>query len=401
MARLMRLLRPFAGSVGGPLGRLAAGGVTASLSRTSPALAALLVAIATTVALGIMIGSFRASVVAWLETTLQADVYVSAPGLAASRPEAALEPALVRAVGRTHGVAALSTYRSVELLTERGPLRVAALDPAPGRSALTYRLAAGSDATAWRAFERGDVLVSEPLAYRERLRVGDSIVLPTDRGPRSRRVAGIFYDYGPDRGVVLLHRATYDALYDDRTIGSLAVYATPDTDAAALVAALRVLAAAVGQAVNVRSNRALRDASLVVFDRTFVITTVLRALAFSVAFVGVLAALAALQLERAREFGVLRASGVTPAQVRTLVVAQTGFMGFAAGAFAVPVGTALAALMIFVINRRSFGWSLEMRFSPDVVWQALALAVAAAVLAGIVPAVRLARTPPAAALREE
>jgi putative ABC transport system permease protein len=145
----------------------------------------------------------------------------------------------------------------------------------------------------------------------------------------------------------------------------------------------------------------LKRASLAVFDRTFRITGVLRLLAGLVAFVGVLAALMALALERSRELAVLRANGMTPGQVGQLVTAQTGLMGLAAGLLSLPVGLALAAIMIFIVNRRSFGWSMGMQVPPETLLQALALALAAALLAGVYPAWRMARTSPAAALREE
>ena len=123
-----------------------------------------------------------------------------------------------------------------------------------------------------------------------------------------------------------------------------------------LVQSLQARAAG-GQSVLVRSNRTLRETSLAVFDRTFTITIVLRLLATLVAFVGVLSALMALQLERAREIAVLRASGVTGAQVLGLVSSQTGVMGLIAGLLAMPLGTVLALVLVLVINRRSFGWT--------------------------------------------
>ena len=151
----------------------------------------------------------------------------------------------------------------------------------------------------------------------------------------------------------------------------------------------------------IRSNRTLRRASLEVFDRTFAITGVLRGLAFAVAFIGVLSALMALQLERVRELGVLRANGMTPGQVWKLVTAQTGLMGATAGVLAVPAGLVLAVVMIRVVNRRSFGWTLQMDVGADVVLQAVGLAVVGALLAGIYPAWRMSRTSPAEALRSE
>jgi putative ABC transport system permease protein len=150
-----------------------------------------------------------------------------------------------------------------------------------------------------------------------------------------------------------------------------------------------------------QSNASLRSASLDIFDRTFAITAVLRVLAVIVAFIGVLTALMALQLERSRELAVLRANGMTPGQVWGYVTLQTSVMGLLAGLLALPLGYALAALLIHVINRRSFGWTLEMNLTPMGAASALFLALAAAVLAGLYPAWKMSRTNPALALRYE
>jgi putative ABC transport system permease protein len=138
-----------------------------------------------------------------------------------------------------------------------------------------------------------------------------------------------------------------------------------------------------------------------IFERTFTITEVLRWLAGLVAFFGILSALSALALERAHEAAVLRAIGFTPAQLRGLVLAQTGLLGLASGLVAIPVGVVLAALLVFVINERAFGWSMALQIQPGVLAGGLLLALAAALLAGILPAFRMSRAPLAAALREE
>ncbi len=192
----------------------------------------------------------------------------------------------------------------------------------------------------------------------------------------------------------------YQAAWDDRAISSLGLIAAPGVDVDALVQQLRELVGA-EQVINIRSNRALREASLEIFDRTFAITTVLQLLATIVAFVGILAALMALQLERARELGMLRANGLTPGQLWGVVISQTGLMGLTAGLLSIPVGVTLAAVLVFVINKRSFGWTMLFRLDGGLFAQALLVAVAAALLAGLYPAWRMSRTPPALALREE
>ena len=395
-----RLALPAAARGFGLVGRLAVRGVEASLSRTAVALAALVVAVAATMGVGLMIGSFRQAVVDWLGTALVADVYVSAPGPVGSRADATLDPAVVARLSAAPGVAGAGTYRRVTVRSSVGPTQLIALRPAaPSRR--QFRFVAGRPDAIWPAFQDGEgVIVSEPYAYRHDLAVGALLALRTDRGEHAFRVAGIFADYGSDQGVVMLSRSTYERYWEDRGISSLGLLAAPGVDVDDLVTRLRRVAGP-EQEVLVRSNRALRESSLEIFDRTFVITDVLRLLATVVAVVGVLSALMALQLERAREIAILRAQGLTPRQVWALVTAQTGLMGLLAGLLAIPVGIGLAGILVFVINRRSFGWTLPVVIAQGVLVEAVALAVTAAVLAGLYPAFRMARATPAAALRDE
>jgi putative ABC transport system permease protein len=396
---LMRVVAPAGGAVFGALGRLAVRGVGAALSRTGPAVAALAVAIAVGIAMGLLIGSFRNTVTIWLEGALVADVYVSPPASTSERIEAELAPATIATVRATSGVAGVSTYRNALLPLEDGDLRIVAVDLYPSHRE-AFRLLQGESDAAWRDFERGAVLISEPLSYRRRLDAGDSLRVPTDRGEHAFPIAGVFRDYATEHGVAFVDRATYDRFFDDPGIGSLAVFAERGVNVDTLVTRLRALNGSHSD-VLFRSNRGLRESSLEVFDRTFAITVVLRALALIVAFVGVLGALMALQLERGREFGVLRAMGVTPRQLLGLVTAQTGLMGLAAGIIAIPLGLVLAWTMIHVVNRRSFGWTIGMQLDPSIIAQSVALAVLAALLAGAVPALRMARSEVSRAVREE
>jgi putative ABC transport system permease protein len=128
---------------------------------------------------------------------------------------------------------------------------------------------------------------------------------------------------------------------------------------------------------------------------------VLRLLAVGVAFIGVLSALLALQLERSREQATLRALGVTPGQLTGLVSLECGLMGLTAGLLALPLGWLMGQLLIHVVNERSFGWSMQSLLPPGVLGEAVILATVAALLAGLYPAWRLASLPPADALRQE
>jgi putative ABC transport system permease protein len=396
---LMRVLRPVAGMLFGVLGRMAANGVSASLSRTAPAIAALTVAVAVTIGVAVMIGSFRGSLVTWLDTTLSADIYVS-PLRAAGGGPAAMEPAVVAALVADRAVAETRPYRRGDVPTLAGPVDLMAIG-IDSRLRDHFNFLDGDPARFWDAFVAGRVLVvSEPFAFRRGVGVGDSLRLVTDRGVDAVPVAGVFQDYGSDRGMVMMSLDGYRARWADPTVTTLALILADGEDREAAMGRMRATTAGT-QPLSIRSDRAVAEASLLVFDRTFAITQVLRLLALIVAFVGVLSALMALQLERARELGVLRANGLTPGQVWTMVASQTGLMGAVSGLLALPLGLVLAVLMIEFVNKRSFGWSIDLAVPPGVLIQAVALALVASLLAGIYPAWRMARTSPAEALRSE
>jgi putative ABC transport system permease protein len=399
-AVIMNLVAPLAGRLLGILGAMAARGVVAAMSRTAPAMAALVVAVSVTVGLGSMITSFRSTVTRWLDATLKADIYVSVPALVSSRAQGTLDPQLIERLTTAPGVDGFSSYREAPGHPAGGAVRLVALDLDPrGEVAFDFKLGGGEQAFA--RFRRGEaVFVSEPLAYRRHYALGDRVSLATDSGPLALPIAGIYFDYAYDQGVVMIARNTYERRWSDPEVTSLGIFVDP---AASTDAVVRDLQGRVGdgQAVRIRSNRALRTASLEVFDRTFAITGVLRLLSFIVAFIGVLSALMALQLERRRELGVLRANGLTPGQIWELVITQTGLMGIVAGVLAVPAGLALAVVMIFVVNKRSFGWTLHLELGPEILIQAVLLAFLGALLAGVYPAWRMSRTSPAQALRQE
>lgn len=397
---IVRTIGPLVRAAGGTLGVMAARGVGNSLSRTAPAVAALVVAVSVTVGLGVMIQSFRGTLTQWLDGTLQADIYVSLPGPTASRAAGTLWPDLVDDFVSHPEVVGYSTYRGFDLVRGDDAFRLVALDLDP-RGERSFDFIAGRAPDVMAGFRTGaGVIVSEPYAYRRGVGVGDVVRLTAATGEVDAPVLGVFYDYGSEQGTVIMGRVLYDRYFDDPGITSLGLFLEKDADSDRVVEEL-LAGVSDGRTVIARTNDNLRSASLEVFDRTFRVTAVLRLLAFIVAFVGVLSALAALQLERARELGLLRATGLTPGQLGRLVVTQTGLIGFAAGVLAIPMGLILSVVMIYVVNKRSFGWTLNMQVGPEVLGQAVILAVAGALLAGLYPAWKMSRTSPALALRGE
>lgn len=393
----MTLLEPLARRLG-LLTTMAVRGVTASSSRTGVATAALVVAVSMTLGVALMVSSFRATLADWLNTTLEADVYVAPVDFASRGHRQDLDPVVIDRLLTASGIDSVTSARRIEVPSRDGPTQLFALSM-ERRSFKRFQFLDGSHQELWPGFVDGGVLISEPFAHHRQLRPGDDLELLTDRGWQAFPILGVYYDYGSDRGVVSLLRPTYDAWWDDPNVHTLAIYAKDGVTSQHLIDELRRLAD--GHPLWMTANRELRQYSLDVFDRTFAITEILRLLALGVAFLGILSALMALQLERRRELAMLRAQGLTPKQLAVQVMTQTSLMGTVAGILSIPLGIALSVLLIEVINRRAFGWTLRLELSPSAMAATLVLAVVAALLAGCYPAWRLANTSPASGLREE
>jgi putative ABC transport system permease protein len=391
---LSQWLAPLAGRLGGVAARLAVTGIGTSLSRTGVAIVALAVAVSATIGVSIMVDSFRGSVDNWLTRTLEADVYLGLPAGGVDRD-------LADAIVSLPDVAAFSTSRRVLLATDNRETRVRAIRMAPGGYSGTELLDA-DPAVAWPRWETEDVVfVSEPFAYRNGIQQGDRLVLPADRGNTGFEVAGTFQSYDINGSGVLMSRATYDRHWNDPSVDSLGLYLETGTDVDEAIAAVSALGDSHGQALFVNSNVDIRELSLSIFDRTFIVTNILYWLAVAVAIVGILGAMLALQLERSRELGLLRALGMTPRDLGGNIVFQTGTIGAIAGLVAIPLGLAMAWVLIEVINRRAFGWQIDVDVSPGYVLAGLAIAIGSALVAGAYPAWRAAHTEPALAMREE
>ncbi|MDZ7356159.1 MAG: ABC transporter permease [candidate division KSB1 bacterium] len=400
MILLVRGFTPIFGRLLGFFGRISLRAIISQMSRTAVALAALSIAVATTIGVGTMIQNFRSTVINWLEHILSADIYIAAPRLIATQAYGDLDPILCDKIAQLPQVQYVNYYRERHINTSHGNIVLFTAKIGAHRYR-NFSFKAGDPMQVWNAYQNEEAaIISEPFAYRHHLQVGDWFALPTDRGEHKFQIAGIYYDYGTDQGLFSIAHHTYRKYWEDDQLSGILVYAFPGTDIDRLIAQIRSLLQPEDEVI-IQSNRSLLNISVEVFDRTFLITNVLQGLAIIVAFIGVLSALMAIHLERAREFGVLRAIGLTPRQLWLMVILQTSMMGFMAGFIAMPIGNILAMVLIKVVNERSFGWSIQFEILPQLLLQAMLLAIFAALLAGIYPALKMARTSPAQALREE
>ncbi len=398
---LMSLLSVLFGRVG-VITRMAPRNIVRSISRTGVAIASLTVAVSVIVSVGIMIGSFRTTLEDWLEYTLNADIFITFPSVNIGS-DAGMDMGIKVEVERFPGIERVASARRVDLRTdEYGNFNLIAVTEDIGAKNRKFLWRESEGEALWNKIENGSVLLSESFAYRNAITpgLGHSVRLPTDKGIKEFPVSGIYYDYGSQAGVVLMSDAVYRRYWNDDQITSIASYVSPGRDAEETIYGLRNYLSQ-NYSLLFKSNRALKESAIDTFDRTFTITTALRILVILVAFVGVLSSLMSLQLERVREFGVLRALGMTVSQLRHMMFVENGIVGLAAGLFSLPLGTVLSLILIYVVNLRSFGWTLGFEASPQYFIEAVAISVAAALLAGLYPALRSGSEKTASLIREE
>ena len=249
----------------------------------------------------------------------------------------------------------------------------------------------GENTEKYQAFQLADrVTISEPLSRRLKLNQGDTVTIATPLGPHSFQVAGVFYDYSRDSGVMLMQRANFEKFWHDSRVNSVSLYLRPGTDVEKMIQTIRTGYPEAGD-YSVYSNRALRDAVVAVFNQTFAVTQILRLIAVLVAVIGIALNLTVLVKEREREIGTLRAVGVSRPQIRGLIVWESLLVGMMAVLLGVVTGVALSVVLTEVINKAFFGWTIPLQIPWDqLLWTPVWL-LPAAIVASLLPANQASR----------
>jgi putative ABC transport system permease protein len=287
----------------------------------------------------------------------------------------------------------------VQVAFRNTSITVSAVDPGVLQKYTNFGWLKGGNEN-WEPVKKGAVLVSESFQRRFGVRPGNRITLEGASGPVDVEVAAVFYDYTSEHGVVMMARSTYLRIYGDSTLNSLGVFIDPGNPRRKeLLDEVRERAAKFGLPVYTQAQ--LHRNILSVFDSTFAITRSMRILTIVVAFFGIAGALLTLYMERQKEFGIYRALGFSTSQVAGMTLLEGFGMGLASFLLSTAVGTALAWLLIRVINLRSFNWTIF--FYPE--WGPYILAAATAVLASMgaaaYPIWKVYRTYPQMQIREE
>lgn len=332
-----------------------------SSRRAALSLAAMVTSVALVAAMAIMVGSFRHSLDAWLDDVLPADLYARASGAASG---ASLDKAAQARIASLPGVGTVDFVRRRSVL----------LDPA--RSPVTL-IARGLDRQARAriplvagAREPGheppiSAWVSEQVAEVFHIRPGATFTLPLDGRAIACRAVGVWRDYARQNGSILIDIGTYRSLTGDVTADDAAIRVAPGYPTETLVQALRTSSTAGSPdgAFEVARQGEIRTRSLEVFDRTFLVTYALEAVALAIGLLGIGASVAAQTLDRRREFGVLRHLGLTRGDIARVLRIEGGLLAALGVVAGLGLGALLARVLIDVVNPQSFHWSMD--FHPD------------------------------------
>jgi putative ABC transport system permease protein len=363
--------------------------------------AALATAIAMMASVGIMVASFRETVALWLDVQLRADLYVR-PALRSGAgeypPMDARVPALLAAVP---GVAAVDDFRATEFhyRGERSTLGAGNLEIVRRYGRLRFLGGEDRDSILRSLPGQDRAVISEPFALKHKVRAGDRLTVPLGGRNVELTVAGIYYDYSSSQGFVIVDRSTILKYLPDLPVTNAAVYLAPGADAEKVRQEIQLRTAEYG--VSIARNSELRRTSIEIFDRTFAITWALEAVAILVAMLGAANALLALVLDRRRELGLLRFLGASSGQVRGMILTEAGFLGLLASILGLVLGMALSLLLIYVVNRQSFGWTIQFHLPGGLLAGAVLVVWAVTVLAGIYPARVASRMNAIEAIQEE
>ena len=397
-------------ALGGSLRLIAVDQASRHPGRNAVTVSALMVGLSIMIGVAVMVRSFRDTVEVWVNETVMADLIVAPQswlqGKQVGQSSRSLPGTWLATLSAIEGVAAVDTYREVVHLDIKGQrVSVVSRDLLLHAQRSRYLMVHGdSTVLLRRAAKTGGVLLSEVLATRLELHEGSQVSIMTQAGPVTLPVEGIFYDYATDGGKMVMDRAWYQRHWQDDWVTVFPVYLADGADAKQVRQSIVTQVAGLdGVAVPplVIRNHELRKEILDIFDRTFVLTYVLEAIAVLVAVLGIINTLVTAVLERRREFATLRAIGASVRQVERLVLWEAAYLGLIGAVLGVVGGLLLALLLIHVVNKQSFGWTIQMTVPGGVILQAVALALASALVAGYWPARWAARQPLVEGLREE
>jgi putative ABC transport system permease protein len=358
------------------------------LSGLSLALMALLLALAVNVGVATMVETFSRTFRTWLDGRLAADVYVSA----ADNAQADAIKAWLR--GRSDVKAVLAGGRAD---TQIGGAPVEVLGLPDDATYRDHWPLLQLDPRAWEELPGGNTcFISEQLSRRMDLSRGDGIVVPTPEGDWPLRIAGVYADYGNPKGQLAVNAAALFRHFPSTPQTRLALRVEPGK-IPALITAISETFGLDGRSL--LDQAALKAESTRIFNRTFAVTGALNAFTLGVAGIALLTSLLTLANSRLPQLAPLWAIGVTRRKLAAIELIKTLSVAFITALLALPLGLVVAWCLIAIVNVKAFGWRLPFHVFPLELIKLLGVAVAASLLASLLPVARLARMQPASLVK--
>jgi putative ABC transport system permease protein len=367
-------------------GKMASRYLGRSLNRSAVAIASLMTALAMLISISIMILSFRETVKVWTEQIISADLFVSPAGRLTGQ-RGSLPPELVESLPKLPGLIAMERLTEIPMRIDNLPILLFVTDLEVKEKLSRIMLRRGSsEEILRRCREQDQITISEVLSNRLHLAEGDYLQLPTPKGLQNLVIAGVFYDYRTEGGMVIMDRSTYVKYWpEEGRYSSVGIYLEPGSSLDETRSLIRG-GLKRSEEVFITSNKELRREILRIFDQTFSITYALQIIAIVVAIFGIVNTLILLVMERERDIGVLKAVGATNRQVQRMTLLEAGLMGLISFVLGAVNGILLSLLLIFVINKQSFGWTIQFSVPGAMFGKTLILVLACALIAGIFPA---------------
>jgi putative ABC transport system permease protein len=358
------------------------------LSGLSLALMALLLALAVNVGVGTMVETFSRTFVTWLNGRLAADIYISASDNAQAL-------AIKGWLGQRPEVQAILPGGRAETQIDGAPIEILGL-----ADHATYRdhwPLLQSVAGAWTRLRPGDAgFVSEQLAQRLGLAIGDRIELPTPGGNWPLQVIGIYADYGNPKGQVTVNVAALIRHFPAIPQTRLGLRVDRD-QIPGLISALQEKFGLDDRSV--ADQASVKAESLRIFNRTFAVTAALNAFTLGVAGIALLTSLLTLGNSRLPQLAPLWAIGITRRRLAAIELIRTLSVALITALFALPLGLLVAWCLIAIVNVKAFGWRLPFDVFPLQLLELIGVAMLAALIAALLPVARLARMQPAALVK--
>ncbi|MFP6638075.1 MAG: FtsX-like permease family protein [Nitrospinaceae bacterium] len=382
-------------------GLLACMNLSQNVGRNALAVSSLAIAFMMVISMLIMVHSFRETVIVWIDQTLKADLFVRVAGGRDIDYQHTLPSEAVEKLKTLKGIAAVDQFRAIDITYNNLPVVLGAGDFSVLSKYGNLLIKSGPRAQELDRIMVGHnrAMVSEAFSLKHKVTMGDTLDLQTPNGPAKMEIAAIYFDYSRERGYIILDRTTFLKYYQATEINSFVIYLDEKNQLETI--RKEILEAIKTHRLIIRSNSELKQQVMEVFDKTFAITYSLEIIAILIAVLGLFNTLISLILERKREIGILRFIGAFTGQIKRMVMIEAGILGLIGSAMGFVAGVFVSYILIFVINKQSFGWTIQVHFPYLLILGMVLLFWGISLLSGLYPARLAAKLNPKEAVRVE